>query len=69
MHNHLILAFKETLHNSNYVAGKHIFESKDVEAMISLVKRTLEDSEELKACLDEQHRIAMLEDREAYVEL
>lgn len=66
LNNQLIVAFKETLHNPNYVAEEHIFASNDVENMIALVKKTLANTEELKACIRKQHQLAMAEDVEGY---
>jgi accessory Sec system glycosyltransferase GtfB len=66
LNNQLIVAFKETLHNPNYVAEEHIFESKNVEDMITLVKKSLVNPDEMEACIDRQHQLAMAEDAEAY---
>lgn len=67
MHNHLILAFKETQHNSNYVAAEHVFAAADVEKMIACLKETLANPEVLKARIERQHEWAVSEDTEAYL--
>lgn len=66
LNNQLIVAFKETLHNPNYVAEEHIFESQNVEEMIALVKKTLENTDELKVGIYRQHQLAMAENVETY---
>ena len=69
LHNHLILAFKETQHNPNYVAAEHVFAAADVEKMIDCLKETMADEVVLKARIAKQHEWAVLEDAEAYLKI
>ena len=67
LHNHLIFAFKETQHNSKYVAAEHVFAAADVEKMIVCLKETMADEGVLKARIARQHEWAVLEDADAYL--
>ena len=67
LHNHLILAFKETMHNQNYVAMEHIFAATDVQKMIDCLKETMASEMVLKERIEKQHEWAVLEDAEVYL--
>ncbi len=67
LHNHLIFAFKETLHNARYVAEEHIYPMEQADALIGEVKAAMGNTERLKAELEAQHKVAMLETKEAYL--
>jgi len=69
MHNQLIFAFKETLHNASFVAEEHIYKMDDVDRMISDLQMILLDKELMQRHLEMQHQSAMLEEKEAYLEL
>ena len=69
LHNQLILAFKETLHNPKYVAEEHIFQMAQVEDMISLLKTVGKDAELLNAHIKKQHEAAALESVETYMQI
>ena len=69
LHNHLILAFQETAHNLNYVAPEHIYQMNDVSSMISLLNALLADADLVKHHMELQHNAAMLEKKEAYLEI
>lgn len=69
LHNHLILAFKETQHNPNYVAAEHVFAAADVQKMIDCLKETMANEEVLKARINKQHEWAVLENAEAYLSI
>ena len=66
LHNQLIFAFRETAHNSEYVAGEHVYAAKDVERMIADVKAILADADLAKVHLNRQREWALAEDVEAY---
>ena len=68
LHNHLILAFRETLHNSDCVAQEHIYPANEVDKMITDVKAIIASKELLKAHLKMQHEAALTEKVEAYME-
>lgn len=67
LHNHLIFAFKETLHNASYVAVEHVFALEQADALIKEIKAAMGSTERLKAGLGAQHRAAMLETKETYL--
>ena len=69
LHNHLILAFKETLHNANYVAEEHIYQLAQAEEMIQLLKAVSEDAELMKYHLEKQHHAAALESVDTYLQI
>lgn len=66
LHNHLIVAFKETMHNAAYVASEHIYTISDVDKMVSDVKMMLLNDELLDQHIVLQHQAAQLESKEAY---
>ena len=69
LHNQLIFAFKETLHNAAYVAKEHIFTLDKAEELIRALKASMGDVERLKAGLEKQRRTAMLETKETYLDI
>ena len=66
LHNQLIFAFRETLHNPRYVAEKHIFTKDRVNEFIIELKAVMGNSELLKEHLECQKEYAMLETKETY---
>ena len=66
LHNHLIYAFRETLHNASYVATEHIYAMDHVDAMIAELKGVMAQEELLKAKLEKQHAFALSESKERY---
>lgn len=69
LHNQLIWGFEDTLHNSAYIARMHIFSQKDVDKMIAELKAVLLDKDLLGYHMEEQHKAALLETAEAYLEI
>lgn len=69
LHNHLIFAFRETLHNASYVAEEHIYKMDDVEQMIFDLKGIVLDSGLIDQHIELQHTEALLESVETYREL
>lgn len=67
LHNHLIFAFKETLHNNSYVAEEHIYPSDGFSMMISDIRRVMTDEGELDLWLKRQQKAAMTETEEGYL--
>lgn len=66
LHNHLIFAFRETMHNPSYVAEEHIYKMDDVEQMIFDVKGILLDAGLIDEHIKLQHTEALLESVETY---
>ncbi len=66
LYNHLVYAFKETIHNPKYIAEGNIYGVDDVDAMIANVKAVMADENLLKERLDVQHATALLESKETY---
>ncbi|MBR6643817.1 MAG: accessory Sec system glycosylation chaperone GtfB [Lachnospiraceae bacterium] len=66
LHNHLIFAFRETIHNASYVAKEHIFESDKAEELVKALRAALGSTECLKTGLEAQHKTAMLEQEQVY---
>lgn len=69
LHNQLIFAFRETLHNADFVADAHIYEAKDAKRMFDAVREVLEDEKKLKQCLVRQRQAAFAEEAGAYKSL
>ena len=69
LHNHLILAFNETLHESKYVSPKHVFPASRVESLIECMKAVISDKAMLDEHLKMQHAHALLETAEKYLQI
>lgn len=69
LHNHLIFAFKETLHNPRYVIKKNIFAKEQVKKLILAFKAAIGDTGLLNEELEQQRTFAMLETQEKYSEI
>lgn len=66
LNNHLIFAFKETIHNAEYVALEHIYEEKNVEQMIKDIKEIVSQDEAVNKHIEMQHSFALLENERNY---
>jgi len=67
LHNQLIFAFKETLHNASYVAPEHIFIKDKANELILELKAVMGNIGLLKEYLERQHAFAALETKETYL--
>ena len=66
VHNLLIFAFQEAVHNKEYVADAHIYQISEFENMVSDIKSTIENRAVMEEHLEKQHRHALTEDKKAY---
>lgn len=66
LHNHLILAFRETLHNGEFTAAEHIYPAVEWERMKADVEAALGDGKALKKMLQKQKKAALAESAESY---
>ncbi len=66
LHNQLIFAFKETLHNASYVAAEHIYPADKANELILDIKAAMGNTELLEEYLEKQKAAAMLETAETY---
>lgn len=66
LHNHLIFAFEETVHEKNYVADEHIYPVAEFEKMKVDVRTIMDDDAAMEWHLSRQHRHALAEDTEGY---
>ena len=66
LHNHLIFAFNETLHNGEYVAAEHIYLVAEFEKMMSDIKAVMENEALFDQHLERQRRHALTETVETY---
>jgi hypothetical protein len=69
IHDQLIYAFHETLHEPEYVPARHRYETDEADRMIADIKRALEDSADMEQQLALQHQFALVADREEYRKL
>lgn len=69
LHNHLIFAFRETLHNERYVAAEHIYPMEQAENLICAVREAYESRECLMAELEKQQKYAMSETGKRYLDI
>lgn len=69
LHNQLIFAFEETIHNRNYIAKAHIYPAASVDRLIADVKKTAKDGDVLERRLKKQRDAAMEETAQRYAEI
>lgn len=67
LHSHLILGFKQTLHNKELIAGEHMFDNH--EAMIAFLNKVMNHKELISEQIDLQKKAAMSEETAAYANL
>lgn len=68
LHDHLIFAFKETIHNRDYVADERIYGLDEWSRMAADIRRALEDEKELDRMLKGQRTAALAETEEGYLQ-
>ena len=66
LHDQIIFAFEETIHNRDCVAQAHIYKAVDVNRMVSDITAVLNDPELADVHLKLQHEAALTETRETY---
>ena len=66
LHNHLIYAFRETLHNREYGAEEHIYPAADTDGMISGIRAAMAKADAADAELEKQREAAFAETAERY---
>lgn len=69
LHNQLIFAFEETVHNREFLADAHVYPAAAFDRMVSDVRQIMEDVKLMKRHLGMQHDDAMVEKKEAYIRL
>lgn len=69
LHNQIIFAFKETVHNREYVADAHVYLVEEFDRLVSDVKAIMESEETMEQHLKMQLVDAMAEERETYLRL
>lgn len=69
LHNHIIFAFEETIHNRDYVADAHIYPVTEFDRMVSDMREIMEDEETMKHHLRMQMQDALAEEKESYHQL
>lgn len=68
LHDHIILAFKETLHDSDHVAVQHCYGLEDVDRMISDLQMLMTDKEQMDVWLKRQREAALTETKDSYLQ-
>lgn len=69
LHNQLIFAFQETIHNKEYVLQDLIYPVAEFDRMVSDLKVVMEDVGIMEQRLKEQRKYALAESKETYVDL
>ena len=69
LHNQLIFAFEETVHNRDYVVETQIYPAGRSDRLIHDLRKAMEDAEVLEQRIQSQHETAMAEAPERYAEL
>ncbi|MEY8284930.1 accessory Sec system glycosylation chaperone GtfB [Lachnospiraceae bacterium 50-23] len=69
LHDHLIFAFEETVHNKAFVADAHVYPAAEFGRLVSDVRAVMEDREQMEQHLKMQRKDAMAEEKEAYTAL
>lgn len=68
LHDHLIFAFRETVHNRDYVADEQIYSLDEWGRMAGDIRRALEDAKEMDRMLERQRMAALAETEERYLQ-
>lgn len=68
LHDHLIFAFQETMHNEDYVGDEQIYGLNEWGRMIADIRRAMADEKELDEMLECQRRGALSETEERYLQ-
>lgn len=68
LYNHLILGFREMIHNGDYVVEEHCYEKNDYQQLISDIRNVMTDAKELERWLKRQQKAALSETREGYLQ-
>lgn len=68
LHNHLIFAFGETMHNSDYVARECIYPLDAAKRLISDIRTVLADGNEMDKWVHRQQKAALAESGEEYLQ-
>lgn len=68
LHNHLIFAFKETVHNREFVADEHIYSVSEFDRMVLDVQKIMADGNVMQQHLEKQQKHALAETKETYME-
>lgn len=66
LHNQLIFAFQETVHNKEYVADIHIYPVAEFDRMVLEVQKIMKDKDVMEQHLKWQRKYALAENRETY---
>lgn len=66
LQNQLILGFRETLHNKDYIAEEHIYPEEHPEQLIEELRRLAGDGDALEQELEKQREAALAENAESY---
>ena len=66
LNDQLILGFRETLHNKDYIAEEHIYPEADPDSLIAALRRMAEDSVAVDHELVKQREAALAETKESY---
>ena len=69
LHNHLIFAFQETVHERDYVAVQHIYPANEVERMLGDVQACMKNDGVLEEHLGWQREAALAESADSYLVL
>lgn len=69
LNDQLIYAFKETLHNTVYVAKEHIYAEDNVKELIAQLQRVTQDAAYMEQELDVQKAGALAETEEHFKEI
>lgn len=67
LHNHLILGFRQTLHNKTFIAAEHVFDH--YEEMTAFLNRVMGREDVITGRIDLQKKAAMSEETAAYAKL
>ena len=69
LHNQLIVAFQDTVHNRSYVAKENLFAPEAGDLFCEEVRHCLSDPVYMEEKLERQRRFAMAENKERYLEV
>lgn len=68
LHNHLIFAFRETMHGEDYTAAERLYSLDEAGRMIWDIRTAMEDKEKLEEWLEGQRKAALTETVDSYLQ-
>ena len=67
LNNQVIYAFRNTLHNENFLPKEQIYQPEDVERMVEDIRTVIANPQQMDLCIQRQLTVAMAESAESFL--